>query len=141
MLLEKLNLFSKSIEMKMVDICDRFDLTMMDIYVLMFLENSEDKDIASKTIIESGANKEEVNHSITKLANRGYIRAWYPNGEPDNIKLKICSSASYITSLINEAREDYLKVVLKGFDDNEKEALSSYIKRIIINIYDNTKKK
>ena len=35
MLLEKINLFSKSIELKMADICDRFDLTMTNIYILM----------------------------------------------------------------------------------------------------------
>ena len=141
MLLDKINLFSKSIELKMADICDRFDLTMTDIYILMFLENSDDKNAASKKIIETGSNKEEVNRSINNLVKRGYIKAWYPNDEIDNINLKLGDSSRYVVSLISESREDYLRVILEGFDQSERDLLSDYMKRIVTNIYNNMKKK
>ena len=141
MLLEKINLFSKSIELKMEDICDRFDLTMTDIYILMFLENSDDKNAASKKIIETGSNKEEVNRSINNLVKRGYIKAWYPNDEIDNINLKLGDSSRYVVSLISENREDYLRVILEGFAQSDRDLVSDYMKRIVTNIYNNMKKK
>ena len=124
----------------MADICDRFDLTMTDIYILMFLENSDDKNAASKKIIETGANKEEVNRSINNLVKRGYIKAWYPNDEIDNINLKLGDSSRYVVSLISESREDYLRVILEGFEQSERDLLSDYMKRIVTNIYNNMKK-
>ena len=59
----------------------------------------------------------------------------------DNINLKLGDSSRYVVSLISESREDYLRVILEGFEQSERDLLSDYMKRIVTNIYNNMKKK
>ena len=55
--------------------------------------------------------------------------------------MKLGDSSRYVVSLISESREDYLRVILEGFEQSERDLLSDYMKRIVTNIYNNMKKK
>lgn len=123
-------LYSKCVEKT----CIKHNITRMELDILLFLANNPCFDTATDIIEIRYLSKSHVSASIKTLEQCGYIRKEYVDHNRKTAHLKICEEAADIIRDGKSAQENFLAIVLKGFSEDEINAMRQYNERILNNI-------
>ena len=104
-------------------ICQKHDITRMELDILLFLANNPCFDTASDIV--------EMRYL---LEARGYIRKEYAGDNRKTVHLKICDSASEIVDDGKEAQERFFAIMMEGIPKEELESMRRCMRCILKNI-------
>ena len=80
--------------------------------------------------------KSTTSKVINSLVDKGYLRKEKDEEDRRATRIYLTEKEREIEEIIEEIDEKAEKVMLEGFDDNEKERLRTYLQRIINNLKD-----
>lgn len=124
-------------------ICDKYDITLTEVLVLMYLDKNTSNDTAKDIVSCLKIAKSYVSTSIRDLEERGYIEGNYVGHDHRAIHLKLCESAHSIIEDIHKVKKEMASVIFDGFSIEEKQQFTTYIERMTNNAneYINSTKK
>ena len=123
-------LYSKCVE----GVCVKYNITRMELDILLFLANNPCFDTASDIIEVRYLSKSQVSSSIKLLEQCGYIRKEYLKCNRKTAHLRICKGAVDIIHDGQAAQEEFISIMLNGFSWEEIDSINKQNDRILRNI-------
>ncbi len=123
-------LYSRCVER----VCERHDLTRMELDILLFLANNPLYDTASEIVEIRYLSKSQVSSSVKTLEAKGYLRREYAGGNRKTAHLKICDNALAIIADGRAAQEKFVEVMFCGISREEAELMQRCNERIHRNV-------
>lgn len=123
-------LYDHSIE----PICAKYDMTRMELDVLLFLANNPDKDTASDLVDVRRLSKSHVSAAVANLAERGLIERAYRDGNRKTAHLAPTPSAAPLIADGRGAQQRFLSILCAGVSPTEMEAMGKITEHVLINL-------
>lgn len=123
-------LYSKCVE----KVCEKYDLTRMELDILLFLANNPLFDAASDIVEIRYLSKSQVSSSVKLLEAKGYLRREYAGGNQKTAHLKICESALGIVTDGQAAQEKFMGIMFCGISQEEAEVMRKCNERMLRNV-------
>lgn len=123
------------------EICERHDITRMELDILLFLANNPLYDTATDIIEIRYLSKSQVSASIKLLEKRGYVRREYTQDNRKTAHLKICENAAPVIRDGRGAQERFLSIMLQDFSEQDIENMERYFDHMWNNINDYLKER
>lgn len=123
-------LYAKCVE----GICITYQLTRMELDILLFLANHPRYDTATDIVEIRYLSKSQVSSSIRLLEQRGFLRKEYTSQNRKSAHLKLCNSTTDLIRDGRSAQEAFLAILLNGFTKEERNNMREYNERIQQNI-------
>lgn len=124
------NLYAKVLN----SVCEKYDLTSMELTIIMFLANNPQMDTATQIVKHRGLTKSYVSISVRSLLERGLLKGEYQNGNHRTIHLILTDQAKPIITDGSNAEKKFLEILFDGFTKEELKILDSLMGRIYENI-------
>lgn len=112
----------------------KYSLIRTEFDVLMFLANNPQFDTASDIVETRHISKSHVSISVRRLAEQGYLKAEYHDGDRRTIHLSVTDKAHDIIAAGRKAQEEFISILGANFSKEEKEQISTIISRITENV-------
>ena len=116
------------------EICEKRDITRMELDILLFLANNPCFDTATEIVEIRYLSKSQVSASVKLLETRGYLRKEYGDKNRKTAHLKICEKAADIVEDGRAAQEKFLRIMLEGFSGEEIAVMKGFNERILDNL-------
>lgn len=113
-------------------ICHKYQLTHTELLVLLFLKTKE-VDTAKEIVNRFKIAKSHVSTSIRDLEEKGYIEGNYIGSDRRTIHLNLCERSGEVLKDVENAQEEFKKVLMKGFNEDEMLQLKDYLSRMTNN--------
>lgn len=117
------------------EICNRWEITRMELDILLLLANNPCFDTAKDIIEIRYLSKSQTSVSIKLLEKRGYIKKEYATGNRKTAHLKLCEAAAEIIKEGKAAQERFLTLLFHGFTTEELHNMKQYSDRVRDNIH------
>lgn len=108
-------LYSRCVE----EICQKHEITRMELDILLFLANNPRYDTAKDMVEIRYLSKSQVSSSVKMLEEEGYIRKEYTENNRKTAHLRICEDASQIIADGRHAQEKFLAIITQGIPEQE----------------------
>ena len=112
------------------DLQTRFDMTQMEIHVLLFLADNPQFDTAAALVNTRKLAKSQVSTAVESLVARGYLLR---HTEGRRIHLELLPAAEEVIREGHQRQQEFRDAVLEGISTEEQEVLTDLIRRILIN--------
>lgn len=116
-------------------VCKKYQLTHMELDVLLFLANNPAYDTATDIVEKRLLTKSHVSLAVNSLSKKGYLFKTYAKGNRKTIHLSICNSASPIISDGRNAQRTFGQLLLKNFSFEDLQTLNRLFSQIDYNIH------
>lgn len=123
-------LYASCVEM----VCEKYQITRMELDILLFLANNPHFDTATKMIEIRYLSKSQVSASIKLLEKCGYLKKEYTRDNRKTAHLKVCEKALDIVVDGKQAQKRFVEIMLQGFSEDEKECMKHSFEHIWKNI-------
>ncbi len=110
--------FSELYEKRMAPISTSFNLTAMELAIILFLSNNPEYDTARDIVEKRHLTKSHVSISLRDLEERGFIRKEHRDGDNRTTHLVLLSSSNDIIRKGQRAQALFLSDVTAGFSSN-----------------------
>lgn len=114
-------------------ICERYGLTLTELFVLLHLRRDETRNTATDIVHKLKLAKSYISTSVRRLEQRGCIEGYHTEQDRRSIHLRLCTRAQEIVEAGERAQAELLHVLLRGFSPEEAVALQTYLRRITEN--------
>ena len=111
-------------------LCAKYRLTMTEMVILLYPDKHGPGGTAADIVERLKITKSHISTSVRDLTQRGYLRGSHAGNDHRAIHLRLCGEAGQVAREGRRVQEEFLRVLLDGFDGAEREALHSYMKRI-----------
>lgn len=129
-------LTKKIYDRTMEPLCDRYDITRMELDILLFLANNPGYDTATDIVEQKRFTKSHVSCSLRLLDEKGYIqRTLYP-GNRKTVHLKLLPAASEIVKAGQEAQRNVFCQIFGRLSAEEIDMLRQISQKISATIRD-----
>ncbi len=115
-------------------ICEKYDLTSMELAIILFLANNPKYDTASDIIEIRHLTKSHVSTSIRSLEERKYLKKEYRNGNHRTSHLVLLPASKKAVKDGQRAQKDYLDIMANGFSSSELALLQQQLSRVYENV-------
>lgn len=115
-------------------ICQKRQITRLELDILLFLANNPCFDTASDIVEVRYLSKSQVSASVKLLENRGYIRKEYTKENRKTAHLVICDAAAEIVKDGKDAQEKFLSVMTEGIPREKLDCMKQCMEHILSNI-------
>lgn len=126
--------FNELYEKCMSPVSKTFDLTSMELSILLFLANNPEYDTASEIVRKRHLTKSHVSISLRDLEERGFIKKEHRNGDNRTVHLALLPAADQIISEGQRVQKEFLSVLTDSFPPEEIRQLQTYIEHINQNV-------
>ena len=124
--LDTITTIKKLYTVSLEPVCKQYDLTRMELDILLFLANNPQYDSAKDIIERRKLTKSHVSTSIKSLTKNNYLKPVYLPNNKKTVHLKLLNSADEI---INRHKKFFLKRFLKIFQKmKNKQLLMLFLK-------------
>lgn len=123
-----------------VEICDKWNITRMELELLMFLAGNPGCDTASEIIRVRMFAKSHVSASVKSLAERGFVESYYKDGNKKTVHLRLTPAASLIVYEGGELFERFSAMLFDNFTPDEKQNFELMLNRVANNVRNNQNK-
>ncbi len=124
----------KLYERYMSEICDKHNLTSMELAILLFLKNNPEYDTAADIIRRRHLTKSHVSISLRALEEKRYIRKEYRNGDHRTCHLVLLKASNKVVKEGLDAQKRFFSVMTKGFSKSELAEIQNQLLRIYENL-------
>lgn len=115
-------------------ICEKYDLTSIELAVLMFLQNYPGRDTSADIARERHIAKSHVSVAMRGLNNKGLISCERQPGNKLKLHLSLTEEARPIIEDGLEAQHRFEEILLRGCSEKEKSFLVEMLHRIGDNV-------
>lgn len=118
----------------LTEVSAKFELTQMELDVLLFLQNNPENDTAKDIVEIRKLTKSHVSAAVESLVRKNYLeRVYYPDNRK-LIHLKIRAEADEILKAGLSAQEEFRKILEKNISDSQKAEFFKVAEQIEKNI-------
>lgn len=117
-------------------VCQKYGLTHMEFVVLMFLANNPGFDTAAQIVRFRRLTKSHVSLAVRALLERGFLIGVDGVDDRRTIHLSLTEDAEDIVREGRETQQQFVKVILNGFSQEERDLIAQFMVRIDQNIKD-----
>lgn len=121
-------------------VAQRWNLTRMELDLLLFLHNNPGSATAAEAARLRQWTKSHVSAAVHSLKARGLLAAEHPQGNRKTLRLTPLSAAGPILQEGREAQCAFFQAMRRDFTPEEEQALEAISKKIARNIRDAMKK-
>lgn len=114
-------------------LCERYDMTLAEILVLMYLGKNEVHNTATDIVHKLKIAKSYVSTSVRALERRGYIASYQTEQNRRSIHLQLCPQAAEIVAAGELAEAEFLRVLMQGFSAQELVLVEDLLHRMTEN--------
>ena len=114
-------------------VCTEHDLTAVEADVISFLQNNPGKDTAADIVELRMLSKGAVSKAVEALIQKSMLERIPDTEDRRRIHLKLRPEAEPVTKMIDDVREEYLKIVLAGTTEEEMDANLRFIRQMFDN--------
>ena len=107
---------------EMAEVLSRWQLTSMELDVLLFLGNNPDCDTASDMVQLRQLTKSHVSKAVERLTELGLVLQQRDEMNRRRIHLKLAAAAEPILREGREAQKRFVEVLTRGLSDEDKTA-------------------
>lgn len=136
-LLDFLSAPKKQYDAMLEPICEKYSLSCTELCILMFLGEHSGVDTAKDILLFLPFTKSHVSMTVRSLEDKGYLKGEYRNGNRRTIHLILCDKADGVLKDALKARDDFQNIMLKGFNNKEKDMFKDFMERIFVNVKNN----
>lgn len=113
---------------------NKYDLTMNEILLLVYLEKSENKNTAKDIVEDAMVAKSHISKSVDSLVNKNLIKRVPDKENKKIIHLIINDDAKEIINELNKKEEDMIELALRGIPEENIKILEETLEKIKDNI-------
>ncbi len=115
-------------------VCEKYQLTLAEFDVLMFLANNPEYDTATDIVEKRYIVKSQVSTSIKSLEQKGYLIRNYKNNNRRTLHLTICDLANPLIQDGHIAQAQFVDALMHGFSKEQKEHMKTNISILVNNL-------
>lgn len=114
-------------------ICEKYNLTYMELTVIMFLANHPELDTASDIVKCKRLTKSHVSMSVRSLEEKELLIREYRGKDRRSFHLRLTEKSEPIVADGMCAQTDFIDIMFKGTSDEERRMLTNILQRIDMN--------
>lgn len=138
--LEHVLLLKEAYDRTLDPVAQRWDLTRMELDLLLFLYNNPDSATAAEAVRLRQWTKSHVSAAVHSLKARDLLSAAHPEGNRKTLRLTPLPDAGPILQEGREAQRAFFQAMRRDFTPEEEQALEMILKKIARNVRDAMKK-
>jgi len=116
-------------------ICKQYNLTRMELDILLFLANNPQYDSAKDIIERRKLTKSHVSTSIKSLIKKNYLKPVYLPNNKKTVHLKLLNTANEIIEAGQLAQKNFFETILKDLSKKEKLMIINCFTKILKNTH------
>lgn len=116
------------------EIKNKYNLTMNEILLLLYLEKSENKDTAKDIVEDAMVAKSHISKSVDSLTGKNLIKRVPDKENKKIIHLIINDEAKEIMNELSKKEEDMIELALKGIPEENIKILEETLEKIKNNV-------
>ena len=128
--LDTITTIKKLYTVSLEPVCKQYDLTRMELDILLFLANNPQYDSAKDIIERRKLTKSHVSTSIKSLTKNNYLKPVYLPNNKKTVHLKLLNSADEIIKADQQAQKNFFETILKDFSKDEKQTIINAFSKI-----------
>lgn len=109
----------------------KYDLTRMELDVLMILSEERGIQTAGELVAQMGFTKSHVSKAVDKLVRRGWLLAWPDTADRRRIQLKVTEKALDVVREGRDAQRKLAEHLYKGMSEQEQQQFDRYLMRAV----------
>lgn len=125
-----LSLFKKIYDQSLEPVCKKYQLTRMELDILLFLANNPGYDTAKDIIERRRLTKSHVSMSLKDLERRELVQKEYYPGNQKTAHLKLSSASVQMVSEGQQAQKKFFQTVFHDFNPEDVSRMESYFDRM-----------
>lgn len=114
----------------MQPVCNRYDITRMELDILLFLHNNPEYDTATDIIKKRQLTKSHVSSSIKTLEKQQLLQKFYLDGNEKTIHLKVTGAAGSILESGLAAQKAFTNIIFANFSEEQIAAMETNLRKI-----------
>lgn len=131
---DTLSLWKRTYSQAMEPVCEQYDLTRMELDILLFLANSPQRDTFTHIVMDRKLSKSHVSTSVRHLEKKGYLKRQFLEGNRRTAHLVLQPLAQPVIEAGRRIRKDLIQTVFAGFSAEELSQLESFLRRMNCNV-------
>ena len=131
---EELSLIANSYSEAEKAVMEQYGMTAIEVDVMLFLANNPQFDTAAEIVSVRRIAKSHVSMAVSKLTARGFLKKLRDEKDRKKIHLRITENASPMVRDAQQFQKDFRASILKGFTEEEKHQMETFVDRIAENI-------
>lgn len=125
-----LSLFKKIYDQSLEPVCKKYQLTRMELDILLFLANNPGYDTAKDIIKRRRLTKSHVSMSLKNLERRDMVQKEYYPGNQKTAHLKLSSASIQMVAEGQQAQKKFFKTVFRDFNPEDVSRMEDYFERM-----------
>lgn len=128
------NQFQKVYGSKLSQIASAYDMTKVEIDVLLFLYNNPQYDTAKEIVEFRNIAKSYVSKAVDLLVKRGYLAVEEDASDRRVAHLTIVDGAAKVAAKARKAQEEVMGVIFEGVTEEEKQTFENILRKMMENM-------
>lgn len=125
-----LSLFKKIYDQSLEPVCKKYQLTRMELDILLFLANNPGYDTVKDIIERRRLTKSHVSMSLKDLERRDLVQKEYYPGNQKTAHLKLSSASIQMVAEGQQAQKKFFKTVFRDFNPEDVSRMEDYFERM-----------
>lgn len=125
-----LSLFKKIYDQSLEPVCKKYQLTRMELDILLFLANNPGYDTAKDIIERRRLTKSHVSMSLKDLEKRDLVQKEYYPGNQKTAHLKLSSASIQMVAEGQQAQKKFFQTVFRDFNPEDVSRMEDYFERM-----------
>ena len=125
-----LSLFKKIYDQSLEPVCKKYQLTRMELDILLFLANNPGLDTARDVAELRGLGKSQVSQAVEGLSKRGFLRREADGGDRRVVHLLIAPSGEPLASEAQRIQGRCARDITSGLTPEERSQLETLAEKI-----------
>ena len=125
-----LSLFKKIYDQSLEPVCKKYQLTRMELDILLFLANNPGYDTAKDIIERRRLTKSHVSMSLKDLERRDLVQKEYYPGNQKTAHLKLSSASVQMVAEGQQAQKKFFQTVFRDFNPEDVSGMEDYFERM-----------
>ena len=125
-----LSLFKKIYDQSLEPVCKKYQLTRMELDILLFLANNPGYDTAKDIIERRRLTKSHVSMSLKDLERRDLVQKEYYPGNQKTAHLKLSSASVQMVAEGQQAQKKFFQTVFRDFNPEDVSRMEDYFERM-----------
>lgn len=115
-------------------VCGQYDITRMELDILLFLHNNPEYDTATDIIRRRRLTKSHVSSSIKLLEEKNYLERFYLDGNGKTIHLRITEQTAEILKDGLKAQKEFNGILFSNFSKDQVALMEGNLRKITDNV-------
>ena len=125
-----LSLFKKIYDQSLEPVCKKYQLTRMELDILLFLANNPGYDTAKDIIERRRLTKSHVSMSLKDLERRDLVQKEYYPGNQKTAHLRLSSASVQMVAEGQQAQKKFFQTVFRDFNPEDVSRMEDYFERM-----------